>query len=69
MLANESQITISPSGQTDKPSLSLIEELNVAQYLVLKSEKEDGPDVKGGHLDALIVHASRVQKVTDNGMF
>lgn len=33
----------------------------------MKKDKEDGPDVKGGYVDALIVHASRVQKVTENG--
>lgn len=70
MLANESKTPKSgPNGSTppNVPPFNLIEELNVAQYLVLKKEKEEGPDVKGGYLDALIVHASRVQKVTENG--
>lgn len=69
LLANESKKPKSgPSGTPPNvPPINLIEELNVAQYLVLKKEKEEGPDVKGGYLDALIVHASRVQKVTENG--
>lgn len=34
---------------------------------MLKKEGEDGPDVKGGYLDALIVHAGKVQKVNESG--
>ena len=44
---------------------NILEELNITPYLVFKKENEDGPEVKGGYIDALIVHASRVQK--DNG--
>ena len=43
----------------------MLEELDITPYLVLKKENDDGPDVKGGYIDALIVHASR--KVSDNG--
>lgn len=50
-----------------KTTNSLIEELDISKYLVLKKEGEDGPDVKGGYLDALIVHASKVQKVNESG--
>lgn len=38
-------------------------------YLVLKKDGEEGPDVKGGYPDALIVHASKMQKVSENGKF
>lgn len=34
----------------------------------MKKQNEDGPDVKGGQVDALIVHACRVQKITENGL-
>lgn len=37
------------------------------KFLVFKKESEDGPDVKGGELDALIVHATKVQKISENG--
>lgn len=47
--------------------MNLIEEIDVHKYLVFKKDGEDGPDVKGGQLDALIVHASRVQKISENG--
>lgn len=36
-------------------------------YLVLKKDGEEGPDIKGGYPDALIVHASKMQKVSENG--
>lgn len=44
-----------------------MEEIDIQTYLVLKKEGEDGPDVKGGQLEALIVHASKVQKVSESG--
>lgn len=44
-----------------------MEEIEIQAYLLLKKDGEDGPDVKGGQLDALIVHASKVQKVTESG--
>jgi len=47
--------------------INMLEEVNITRYLILKKREEDGPEVKGGHIDALIVHASRVQKVADNG--
>ncbi|XP_026849144.1 guanine nucleotide-releasing factor 2 isoform X7 [Drosophila persimilis] len=46
--------------------INMLEEVNITRYLILKKKEEDGPEVKGGYIDALIVHASRVQKVADN---
>ncbi|XP_060663798.1 guanine nucleotide-releasing factor 2 isoform X5 [Drosophila nasuta] len=45
---------------------NMLEEIDITPYLILKKNEEDGPEVKGGYIDALIVHASRVQKVADN---
>lgn len=42
-----------------------MEELNVSQWLVFKKPEEDGPLVRGGHADALVVHATNAVK---NGM-
>ena len=47
--------------------LNLLEEMDVQKYLVMKKENEDGPDIKGGHLDALIILATKVEKITENG--
>uniref|UniRef100_A0A182SH87 Uncharacterized protein n=1 Tax=Anopheles maculatus TaxID=74869 RepID=A0A182SH87_9DIPT len=58
---NKNGITILEQQQP----LNLMEELDVSNYLVFKKENEDGPDVKGGHPDALIIHATRVQKNSD----
>ncbi|XP_058977703.1 guanine nucleotide-releasing factor 2 isoform X2 [Musca domestica] len=44
---------------------NILEEVDVRPYLIFKKENEEGPDVKGGYIDALIVHASRVENVTD----
>ncbi|XP_055601728.1 guanine nucleotide-releasing factor 2 isoform X2 [Uranotaenia lowii] len=46
-------------------SIQLMEDLDVSNHLVFKKENEDGPDVKGGHPDALIIHATKVQKISD----
>lgn len=37
------------------------------KYLVLKKEGEEGPEIKGGHMDALIIHATKVEKISENG--
>ncbi|XP_035892827.1 guanine nucleotide-releasing factor 2 isoform X3 [Anopheles stephensi] len=58
---NKNGITILEQQQP----LNLMEELDVSNYLVFKKDSEDGPDVKGGHPDALIIHATRVQKNSD----
>lgn len=39
--------------------------MEISGYLNLKKEEEEGPDIRGGHVDALIVHATKVQKVTE----
>lgn len=31
----------------------------------MKKKHEDGPDIKGGQIDALIVHATKVQKFSE----
>lgn len=58
----------SGNGSPSKSEQStLIEEVDVQKYLVFKKDGEDGPDVKGGELEALIVHATKVQKISENG--
>lgn len=51
--------------QTDVSENNIMEELNVSQWLVFKKPEEDGPLVRGGHADALVVHATNAVK---NGM-
>lgn len=47
------------------PSVNLLEQVDANEFLVFEKEKEDGPDIKGGTLDALIIHATKVTKRTD----
>lgn len=44
---------------------TLLDLLDVREYLVLKKEGEEGPEIRGGPVDGLIVHASKANK---NGM-
>ncbi|KAH8354371.1 hypothetical protein KR084_009428 [Drosophila pseudotakahashii] len=55
-----------PAEDEEEMLINMLEEVNIKRYLILNKREEDGPEVKGGHIDALIVHASRVQKVADN---
>lgn len=41
---------------------SLLDLLDVREYLILKKEGEEGPEIRGGPVDALIVHASKANK-------
>ncbi|XP_037813219.1 guanine nucleotide-releasing factor 2 isoform X2 [Lucilia sericata] len=41
---------------------NILEEVDITPYLVFKKDNEDGPEVRGGHIDALIVHASRASQ-------
>lgn len=43
-----------------------MEEINVQDYLVFKKDGEDGPLIlMGGRPEALIIHATKVQKVSE----
>lgn len=39
-----------------------MDEIDVSQWLVFKKPEEEGPDIRGGNLDALIVHATKANK-------
>ncbi|XP_049821190.1 guanine nucleotide-releasing factor 2 isoform X3 [Aethina tumida] len=46
--------------------IDLMEELDADKYLVKKKEDEEGPEIRGGPIDALIIQAT---KATKNGVF
>lgn len=56
------------SSESSTPSCEeyLMEMLNVDQYLTWKKPDEEGPDIRGGPIDALIIQAT---KATKNGVF
>lgn len=59
----------SPLGSEEINHLpNILEEVDITPYLIFKKDNEDGPEIKGGYIDALIVHASHVQKYTDKGL-
>lgn len=41
---------------------SILDELDISKYLVLKKSDEEGPDIRGGHPDALLIHATKANK-------
>ncbi|XP_016838232.1 guanine nucleotide-releasing factor 2 isoform X3 [Nasonia vitripennis] len=41
---------------------SMLDELEINKYLVFKKPEEDGPDIRGGHPDALLIHATKANK-------
>lgn len=50
----------SPEPTNSEPDL--IELIDINEYLVFKKVNEDGPDLKGGYVDALIVYATKCNK-------
>lgn len=40
----------------------LLDKLDISQYLVFKKPEDGGPDIRGGHPDALIIHATKAHK-------
>lgn len=55
---DESSLELRELDQDD----GILHELEINQYLVLKKPEEDGPDIRGGHPDALLVHATKANK-------
>ncbi|KMQ94858.1 guanine nucleotide-releasing factor 2-like protein [Lasius niger] len=41
---------------------SILDELDINKHLVLKKSDEEGPDIRGGHPDALLIHATKANK-------
>ncbi|KAK9307718.1 hypothetical protein QLX08_001976 [Tetragonisca angustula] len=41
---------------------SILDELDIGKYLVFKKSDEEGPDIRGGHPDALLIHATKANK-------
>ncbi|XP_048260263.1 guanine nucleotide-releasing factor 2 isoform X6 [Bombus terrestris] len=41
---------------------TILDELDISKYLVFKKPDEEGPDIRGGHPDALLIHATKANK-------
>jgi hypothetical protein len=53
------------NGSYSIPEGSPLYDLDVSNLLVFKKVEEEGPDIRGGHPDALVIHATKASK---NGM-
>lgn len=56
------QTQVNEGGASTEESGNPLEELDVSRHLVLKKVDEDGPDIRGGHEDGLIVLATKANK-------
>ncbi|KAL3278461.1 hypothetical protein HHI36_013782 [Cryptolaemus montrouzieri] len=63
---NTGSFTEKESEEVNPCDIDLMEKLNVDDYLVFKKSNEEGPDIRGGTIDALIIQAT---KATKNGVF
>lgn len=53
---------IANSTPVKQSELEPLEQLDITKHLVFRKSDEEGPDVRGGHPDALIIHATRANK-------
>ncbi|BFZ19943.1 hypothetical protein BsWGS_22981 [Bradybaena similaris] len=58
-MAPLAQPEIQKDSDSDFCELNLLDDVEVEDQLILKKQEEDGPDVRGGAVDALIVHATQ----------
>lgn len=61
---NADQLSEKENEEENQCGLDLMEKLTVEEYLVYKKPEEEGPDIRGGTIDALIIQAT---KATKNG--
>lgn len=71
MLHNSSDVDTSQTSSEDLTASSSrvkqsdaepLEQLDITKYLVFRKPDEEGPDVRGGHPHALIIHATKANK-------
>jgi hypothetical protein len=59
-ISSQSELTrIEPE---ELPQLSALDEIDVSRYIITKNPSEEGPEIRGGNIDALIVKATEVIK-------
>jgi hypothetical protein len=60
--SGEEQIALMNNTQVKQSEAEPLEQLDITKYLVFRKPDEEGPDVRGGHPDALIIHATKANK-------
>ncbi|GFR69572.1 Rap guanine nucleotide exchange factor 1 [Elysia marginata] len=67
LVLSEATAGVKPEIQKDSDSdfceMNLLDDVEIEDQLVFKKEGEEGPDVRGGAVDALIVHATQAGKI------
>ncbi|XP_060590659.1 rap guanine nucleotide exchange factor 1-like isoform X2 [Ruditapes philippinarum] len=53
---------IAKDADSDFAELNPLDDIDVSDQLIYKNEGEDGPDIRGGAIDALVVHATAANK-------
>ncbi|XP_059151465.1 rap guanine nucleotide exchange factor 1-like isoform X2 [Physella acuta] len=61
------QPEIQKDSDSDFSELNLLDDVEIEDQLILKEKNEDGPEVRGGAIDALIVHATQAGKIGSEG--
>ena len=49
-------------GDSDFSETCLLDDVDVSDHLVRKNSEEEGPEIRGGSVDALVVYATTVSK-------
>ncbi|KAK6641638.1 hypothetical protein RUM44_013353 [Polyplax serrata] len=57
----EPQETSPTVGEKDSETF-LLDRLTVSDHLLLKKPEDEGPDIRGGHHDALVIHATKAHR-------
>jgi len=47
---------------TELQEFSVLDEIDVSHHIINKNPSEEGPEIRGGAIDALIVKATEVSK-------
>ncbi|CAL1536377.1 unnamed protein product [Lymnaea stagnalis] len=61
------QPEIQKDSDSDFCELNLLDDVEIEDQLILKDKDDDGPEVRGGAIDALIVHATQAGKIGSEG--
>ncbi|KAJ8300665.1 hypothetical protein KUTeg_022184 [Tegillarca granosa] len=60
---SETKPDIPKDADSDFAELNPLDDVDVSDQLIRKKDNEEGPDIRGGHVDALVVHATAAGKL------
>lgn len=65
-ISSQSESIRTDVGDFEQSVYNVLDEMDVSSFLIYKTAGDDGPEIRGGPVDALIVKATEVSK---NGEF